>query len=96
MEFTAKGIPTSLRPAFQEYDLEKLDPDEHAFTVIERTLAYGNRQELRWLFSRYGATRLAAWVREAGWRVLPRQRLALWTAYFDLRGLPRRRGIWPY
>jgi hypothetical protein len=96
MEFTASGIPHSLQFAFQEYDLEKLHPDEHAFTVIERTLAYGNRAELRWLFAQYGSERLAAWVSEAGWRVLPRYRLIFWVSYFDLSNLPQRRGVWPY
>ena len=96
MELTAKGIPRALQFAFQEYDIEKLDPHEHAFTVIERTLAFGNREELRWLFSRYGAQQLIAWMRQAGWRRLPRRRLILWTVYFDLHDLPRRKGVWPH
>jgi hypothetical protein len=94
--YTARGIPLSLRPAFQEYDIEKLDPEEHAFTIIERALTWGNREETRWLFDRYGPERLAAWVRSAGWRRLPRYRLALWATYFDLPDLPERKGIWPY
>lgn len=96
MEFTTKGIPRSLRPAFQEYDLEQIDPEEDAFTVIERALTYGNREELAWLFSYYRRERLASWVRQWGWRRLPRHRLAFWTAYFDLEPLPQRRNIWPY
>ncbi len=94
--YTTRGIPRSLRLAFQEYDIEQLDPEEHAFTVIERALTWGNREETRWLFDRYGPERLAAWVRSAGWRALPLDRLALWAAYFDLQNLPKRRGIWPY
>jgi len=39
MNLTARGIPQNLRFAFQEYDLDQLDPEEHAFVVIERTLA---------------------------------------------------------
>ena len=96
MRFSAKGIPVTLKPALQEYNIDELDPDEHAFTVIERTLAYGNRAELRWLFSRYGAENIAAWVREAGWRILPRRRLLFWSIYFDLGNLPERKGIWPH
>lgn len=56
---TPRGIPRSLAPFFQEYDLEKLDPDEHWELMVERTLAYGDRGELRWLFDRYGRLRLA-------------------------------------
>ncbi len=96
MEFTNKGIPRDLQFAFQEYDIETLDPDEHAFTVIERTLSYGNRGELRWLFERYGAQRLADWVQKWGWKRLPRRRLALWASYFGLKNLPKRRGVWPH
>jgi len=96
MQYTAKGIPRSLRPAFQEYDIEQLDPEEQAFTVIERALTWGNREETRWLFGRYGRERLADWVRSAGWRRLPRSRLSFWASYFDLQNLPKRGGIWPY
>jgi len=96
MELTSKGIPRSLRPAFQEYDLEKLDPERDAFTVIERTLAYGNRQELAWLFARYHVERLTAWVQQWGWRSLPRARLLLWIAYFNPASLPSRKNVWPY
>jgi hypothetical protein len=96
MELTPNGIPRSLKFALQEYDLEKLNLDEHAFTIIERTLAYGNRAELRWLFAKFGSARLAAWVRESGWRILPRRRCGFWTSYFGLGNLPKRRGIWPY
>lgn len=96
MKFTPNGIPRSLQFAFQEYDLEKLDPDEHAFTIIERTLAYGSRAELHWLFAQYGSARLAAWVAEVGWRLLPRRRRGFWASYFGLQNLPQRKGVWPY
>lgn len=96
MELTTTGMPRSLQFAFQEYDLEKLDLDQHAFTIIERTLAYGNRAEARWLFAQYGRERLAAWLREAGWRRLSRRRLTFWVSYFDLGQLPKRKGVWPH
>lgn len=48
------GIPRSLAASFQEYDLECLDPGQHRELVTERVLAYGNRDELRWLFGLYG------------------------------------------
>lgn len=96
LDFTPLGIPRELKPAFQEYDIEKLDPDRDAFTVIERTLAHGSQEELHWLFTRYGAARLAEWLREAGWRLLPRERLLFWATYFQLTNLPQRKNIWPY
>lgn len=70
---TALGLPLSLKPFFQEYAFERIDPEEHWELVIERTLAYGDRRELRWLFERYGTGRLRDWVRRMGWRRLPRR-----------------------
>jgi hypothetical protein len=96
MEFTPKGIPISLRPAFQEYTLEDIDPKTDAFTVIERTLFYGDREELRWLFQQYDSAQVKAWVQNAGWRRLSRRRLKFWTLYFDLHNLPQRKGLWPH
>ncbi len=96
MNLTARGIPQNLRFAFQEYDLDQLDPEEHAFVVIERTLAYGDRAELGWLFARYGRERLLHWLQQGGWRTLPRRRLLLWTTYFKLPPFPGRRGVWTH
>jgi hypothetical protein len=96
IELTPVGIPTSLRPFFQEYVLEEIDPEKSAFTVIERTLAWGDVPELRWLFARYGKDRLAEWVREAGWRFLPRRRLKYWTCFFELSETRSGERIWPH
>ena len=95
---TPSGIPRSLAPCFQEYDLERLDPAQHGDLIIERTLARGDRRELRWLFDRYGQARVTAWVRRAGARGLPWRRYNLWCVLLDLpldRHIRERR-IWPY
>ena len=96
LERTPAGIPLSLRPFFQEYVLEDLDPERSAFTVIERTLAWGGLPELRWLFARYGRERLAEWVRQAGWRCLPRRRLKYWLSFFELGDYQHGERIWPH
>jgi hypothetical protein len=95
---TSAGIPRSLAPFFQEYDLDQLDPTEHSSLIVERTLAYGDRRELRWLFDRYGKGALREWVQDVGARRLPWRRYNLWCV---LMGLPpaqraERRGVWPY
>jgi hypothetical protein len=82
--FTARGIPRSLAPFFQEYDLDDLDPDRAAATVIERTLRYGDRAELRWLFSRYPEATIADWVRRWGRFGLPAPHLAFWRLFLGL------------
>jgi len=63
---TSAGIPRSLAPFFQEYDVDQLEPKEHSRLIIERTLAYGDRRELRWLFDRYGKGALREWVQASG------------------------------
>jgi len=98
-QLTAAGIPRSLAPCFQEYNLEALDPAQHSDLLIERVLAYGDRQELRWLFRRYGRARVSEWVQESGERRLPRRRYNLWCVLLELP-LPRQRRqgrqIWPH
>src|SRR3990172_2671233 len=85
LPLTSRGIPISLRPFFQEYTLEDLDPARDEYTIIERTLAWGNIPELRWLFETMGEARVREWVRNYGWRGLPRRRLKLWLCVLDIQ-----------
>lgn len=97
---TTTGIPKSLAPFFQEYDLDMLDPAQHRELVIERVLAYGDRRELRWLFGQYSRTQIAGWVKRLGARRLPWRRYNLWCVLLDLpparRVRPESQQIWPY
>lgn len=97
---TANGLPLSLRSCFQEYTFEQLDPTQHADLIIERTLAYGNRREVKWLFTCYGRAALAAWVQRWGARRLPWRRYNLWCVLLNLpparRLRPEGSRIWPY
>ena len=77
-------IPSSLAPFFQEYDLAQLDVERSAATIIERTLRFGNREELRWLFRRYPRTTITTWVTQWGHFVLPKHHLAFWRLVLDL------------
>ena len=95
-ERTPAGIPVSLRPFFQEYTLEDLDPERSAFTVIERTLGWGDAPELRWLFTQYAPERLAEWVRQAGWYLLPRRRFLFWRCFFGLDDYRHGERVWPH
>jgi hypothetical protein len=96
VEETRGGIPSSLRPLFQEYVLEELDPRQNAFLVIERTLAWGDVAELRWLFATYGRERLSEWVRTSGWYLLPRRRFLYWCHFFGLHDYQHRERIWAH
>lgn len=72
------SIPQSLAPFFQEYQLNDLAPETAAATVIERTLQFGNRAEIRWLFTQYSCGRIAAWVKTQGAERLPEPHLTFW------------------
>jgi len=92
-------IPRTLAQFFQEYTFDDLDAERHAELVIERTLAYGNRDELRWLFARYGRAQVADWVQRMGTRRLPRRQLPFWQLVLEIADsqmVPSPRGIWQY
>ena len=81
---TRYGVPRSLAPFMQEYAIEEVDPERASHTLIERTLRYGNRAEIRWLFQRYGEPAIADWVRRWGSRALPRPHLIFWRVVLDI------------
>jgi hypothetical protein len=91
------SIPQSLAPFFQEYRLNDLDPERAAPTIIERTLAYGNRDEVRWLLRYYGQIRVQHWLSETGASRLPRHRYRLWCVLLNVAETLRKPApIWPY
>ena len=83
---------------FQEYSFAKLDPVTHRDLIIERLLAYGNREEIRWLYQTYGRDQVSAWVSENGARLLPRLRYNLWCVLFRLQPDEKaiQQPIWPH
>lgn len=95
---TTAGIPSSLTACFQEYDLDELDPAQHRDLIIERTLAYGDRKELRWLFGYYGHPTVKMWIQMQGARRLPWRRYNLWCVLLGLGQAvrPKERQIWPH
>ena len=84
LTFTPNGIPASLRPYLQEYTLERLTPSDSAHVIIERTLEYGGRKELRWLFAQYGRARLQEWVRDFGWSFLAPVAFEYWRVVLEV------------
>ena len=92
-----RSIPETALPFFQEYDFERLDPQRDSDLVIERLLAYGNREEVRWLLKYYGQARIQGWLSGSGKRRLPRRRYRLWCVLLDVaESLRKPAPIWPY
>jgi hypothetical protein len=92
-----QSIPETALSFFQEYDFERLDPERDGDLVIERLLAYGNRDEVHWLLKHYGQCRVQQWLSEAGTRRLPGRRYRLWCVLLDVaESLREPAPIWPY
>ncbi len=83
MEFFP-SIPTSLSPFFQEYDLAQLDLERSRFTIIERVLQFGDRQEIRWLFTVYSKPEIIEWVRRWGDEALPEPHRTFWKLVLEI------------
>lgn len=72
------AIPLSLAPFFQEYDLVKLVPEKDSHTIIERVLQFGNRAEIKWLFTMYPQEQISSWIQRFGDERLPQPHRAFW------------------
>ena len=80
-----QSIPLSLAPFFQEYDITKLTPENNSHTIIERVLQFGNRAELRWLFTVYPSEQITVWVRQFGKDKLPQPHRAFWQIILEIK-----------
>jgi len=89
---TLSNIPSGLWPHFQEYDVRILDLDRDANLIIQRTLEYGDWDEVRWLFGTYGGSRIRTFVRERGERLLSCVTFNYWR---KLLGIHQWR-LWPF
>jgi Family of unknown function (DUF6922) len=78
-------IPRSLQPYFQEYDLAELSLRRDADLIIQRTLEYGDWDEIRWLFQDYPRERVRRFLREHGERWLKPVTFNYWRKLLGLR-----------
>ncbi len=85
VDVTNRMIPPTLAPFFQEYDLAALDPQDAAPLIFERTLQYGDRTELRWLFDQYPLQQIRDWVRHSGKERLPHPHLDFWQIVLEIQ-----------
>jgi hypothetical protein len=79
------SIPISLKPFLQEFDISKLNLEKDAFTIIERVLQFGNRQEIKWMFNTYSQEKILLWVMKYGNERLPQPHLSFWKIVLEPR-----------
>lgn len=80
-----QSIPSTLAPFFQEYDFEKLDPETAAPLIIERTLQFGNRAEIHWLFTQYTRAQITDWFRKYAKARLPNPHNTFWRIILEIK-----------
>jgi len=78
-------LPKTLYPFFQEYDPTSFDVQRDANLIIQRTLEYGDWEDVRWLFKQYGQKRLQAFLVENGERWLRPPTFNYWRKLFKIR-----------
>jgi hypothetical protein len=78
-------IPVTLAPFFQEYDLAQLNPERDADTIIERTLQFGNRAEIHWLFTQYSRAQIADWFQKYAQERLPEPHNTFWRIILEIK-----------
>ena len=81
---SSDGIPQTLAPFFQEYTPEHLDLHASSSLIIERTLQFGSRTELRWLFRHYSRLSIAEWIRNHAQERLPEPHKAFWRTVLEI------------
>ena len=92
-----QSIPETVQPFFKEDEFERLDLERDGDLIIERLLAFGNRDEVRWLLIHYGQDNVRRWLSESGIRRLPRRRYKLWCVLLNVVESQRESNlIWPY
>lgn len=78
------SLPAFLAPCFHDHELSRLDPEADASFVIERVLATGDREAIRWLVQHYDRAIMQEVLRQRGRRRFDPRRLALWCLLLDV------------
>jgi len=81
----SQTIPVTLAPFFQEYEFEKLDPQTAAPLIIERTLQFGNRAEIHWLFAQYTRLQISEWFKKYAKERMPNPHHAFWQIVLEIK-----------
>jgi hypothetical protein len=78
-------IPSSLKPYFQEYDLQDLRIHRDADLIIQRILEFGTWDDIRWLFQAYPPKRIRRFLRLHGERWLRPVTFNYWRKLLHIR-----------
>lgn len=81
---TGPRLPEFLRPLFWDYRFGSLSWEQDRDLVVDRVLAAGGVDALKWLLKKMGGEALAAWLRLRHGAGLAPQQLSFWEAVLEL------------
>ncbi|MFA5871928.1 MAG: hypothetical protein WC858_04395 [Parcubacteria group bacterium] len=64
------------------WDVAALDPQKNAGFIIERVLAFGDKEDVKWALAFYGEEAITSVVRKS--KTLDQKSLQFWCNYFNL------------
>jgi hypothetical protein len=76
------SVPDSLRWLFWDVDVDLVDLEEHAATVLGRVLENGRLCDVRLVLEIYGTRRILEFFRDGGHSLLSERTRSFWTAFF--------------
>lgn len=78
MATTTNNLPPSTAWLFPEYPFAQMDTHNYANVIIERVLARGSWEQIRWLFDQYERDTIKQWVQQHGYRRLDKRAFHYW------------------
>lgn len=73
-------LPEEVRWLFWEHDVDALDTEQHASSILARILEYGRMRDVRWAIDHYGIEGIHRFLREVGHPELHPRTLSFWRA----------------
>ncbi|MEK9162617.1 MAG: hypothetical protein AAB261_04895 [Chloroflexota bacterium] len=81
----SNGLPIDSAWLFPEYEFSTMDDKRFANVIIERILDRGSLDQVRWVLACYGKRGVEKWVRQCGYRRLPRKNFEYWRWVFGIK-----------
>jgi hypothetical protein len=80
-----RKIPKTMEPFFQEYDFDSLNLQSDRELIIGRTLEFGTKKVLTWLFKTYSTQEIIKFVQKRGYRALSARSFNYWCVVLEIK-----------
>lgn len=82
MKQKRRRLPQRLKAALWNVDIEQLDPERDADSILASVLEFGTFEDVQWAIRRYGYDRIHQFFRERGSPEISDRTVAFWRALF--------------